>query len=77
MSIVNFSLQKVLLRATSQVNKELVFNHCRKSLQNQALNDLRHQRKQIIRDHGKVTICTGQIEQFPEGVWAENKFCQT
>lgn len=30
------------------VNKELVFNHCHKSLHNNALNDLRHQRKQII-----------------------------
>lgn len=41
------------------MDKGLVFNHCQKSLQNHALNDIGHQRKQIITASDWVTICAG------------------
>lgn len=48
-------------------NKGPVFNHCQKRLQTHALNDIGHQRKQIITASDRVTICVGHNPHVPGG----------
>lgn len=53
------------------MDKGLVFNHCQKSLQNHALNDIGHQRKQIIMASDWVTICAGHNPLVLRDSWLQ------
>lgn len=53
------------------MDKGLVFNHCQKSLQNHAPNDIGHQRKQIITASDWVTICAGHNPLVLRDSWLQ------